>query len=70
MKQQSTEWKNICKQCVITASTAYNAMGLRSVKAMSDHFDEYIYKKDPQLFSEEVLQRLKHGSEHEVTINI
>ena len=32
VKQRSTLWHEICKRCVVSACSAFNALGLRSLK--------------------------------------
>ena len=47
IKQGSDTWMKLRKKCVVTGSTCFNALGLRSKKAMDEHYNEYVYDKGP-----------------------
>ena len=49
-----------------TGSSCHNALGLRSMKAMTDHFRYYVYKQGQPSFTSEVQVRLDHGKVNEV----
>ena len=68
IKQGSDEWKEIRHNSFVTASTAFNACGFRSVQAVNEHFDEFVYKKGERTFTDLENERMAHGREHEVRI--
>ena len=66
IKQGSDQWKEFRKQSHITGSTAYNALGFRGFSKVKEHFNEFVYKRQPKPFPPDVEMRLQHGSSHEV----
>ena len=66
IKQGSDQWKEFRKQSHITGSTAYNALGFRGFSKVKEHFNEFVYKRQPKPFPPDVQMRLQHGSSHEV----
>ena len=46
VKQRSTLWHEIHKRCVVSASSAFNALGLQSLKEQKIHRTTYVQKKD------------------------
>ena len=53
---------------VVTASSAYNAIGMRTLKEQKIHHLTYIMKNDPPIPDELTQKRMTHGSENEVSI--
>ena len=66
VKQRTQEWFSLCKKAVVTASSAYNALGLRTLQEQCDHFKQYVEHAPVQPHSKEVQKRLDYGSENEV----
>ena len=66
IKQGSEQWKEFRKKSHITGSTAYNALGFRGFSKVKEHFNEFIYKRQPKPFPPDVQLWLQHGSDHEV----
>ena len=66
VKQRSTEWFTLRQHAFVMGSTAFNALGLRSGKALQEHLDEFVRKMGPPHRTPEVQQRLTYGSENEV----
>ncbi|MES9902851.1 MAG: hypothetical protein ABW168_09220 [Sedimenticola sp.] len=66
VKQRSELWKEFRSSAVVTGSTLYDALGLRSLKNQTAHFDQvvsHIQKPEP---TEQVKTMMKHGSENEI----
>lgn len=68
VKQRSPEWHQLRKQAVVTGSSAYNALGLRSKADRDAHFDEFVYRIKARQFSTEALANMKYGAENEVNL--
>ena len=66
IKQGSEQWKEFHKKSHITGSTAYNALGFRGFSKVKEHFNEFVYKRLPKPFPQDVQLWLQHGSTHEV----
>ena len=66
IKQGSEQWKEFRKKSHITGSTAYNALGFRGFSKVKEHFNEFIYKRQPKPFPPDIQLWLQHGSDHEV----
>ena len=67
IKQRSQRWFDLRKQCRITGSTMHNALGLRTLKAQKEHYDEFVLSRDvPHVVNAAML----HGQNHEVIIHI
>ena len=67
IKQRSKVWFELHSECMITGSSLYNGLGLRSVKSARDHFREFVLKEGPPKFTEEEMVSMNHGSENEVS---
>ena len=67
VKQRTQEWFSLHKKAVVTASSAYNALGLRTLQEQCDHFKQYVEHAPVQLHSKEVQKRLDYGSKNEVS---
>ena len=65
IKQRSEKWLNLHKQCHLTGSTMHNALGLRTLKAQKDHYDDFVLSKN---ITCPVNDAMKHGQQHEVII--
>ena len=61
IKQGSEKWMEFRKKSHITASTAYNALGFRGFSKVKEHFNEFVYKRQPKPFPPDVQLRLQHG---------
>ena len=66
IKQGSEQWKEFRKKSHITKSTAYNALGFRGFSKVKEHFNEFVYKRPPKPFPQDVQLQLQQGSTHEV----
>ena len=64
VKQRTVEWFNNRRQSRITASMMHNALGLRTLKAQKDHFEEFVMGKVPS--DKDPALALVHGMKHEV----
>ena len=64
VKQRTVEWFNNRRWSRITASTMHNALGLRTLKAQKDHFEEFVMGKVPS--DKDPALVLVHGMKHEV----
>ena len=66
VKQRTPEWFAVRRHSRITASTMHNALGLRTLKAQKEHFDEFVTGKIiPRI---ETPPAMAHGTKHEVTL--
>ncbi|MEW8542406.1 MAG: YqaJ viral recombinase family protein, partial [Candidatus Thiodiazotropha sp.] len=66
LKQRSEKWFAKRKTAAVTGSTLYKAVGLESLKAQLQHFDNVVYQKEKEEPSAEVKQRMEHGSLNEI----
>ena len=66
IKQGSEQWKEFSKKSHITGSTAYSALGFRGFSKVKEHFNEFVNKRPPKPFPQDVQLCLQHGSTHEV----
>ena len=66
IKQGREQWKEFRKKSHITGSTAYNALGFRGFSKVKEHFNEFINRRPPKPFPQDVQLRLQNGSTHEV----
>ena len=67
VQQRSEEWHQMRSSFRVTGSTIRNALGMRTVKDQKQHFDKVMHGKEP-IFSDDVLQRMKHGSDNESNV--
>ena len=65
IKQGCEKWLNLHKQCCLTGSTMHNALGLRTLKAQKDHYDDFVLSKN---ITRPVNNAMKHGQQHEVIV--
>ena len=65
VKQKSDEWFELCKNCFVTASTMYTALGFHGRKELNMHFNEFVYKKG-RTHNDFTQRKLDHGTENEV----
>ena len=63
IKQRSDLWTAFRKDCKLTGSTMYNALGLRSLKEQKQHYKTFIKGDAPD---KEVTAVMQHGTDHEV----
>ena len=70
VKQKSDEWFDLCKNCFITASTIYTALGFHGRKELKMHFNEFVYKKGRRTHDDFTQRKLDHGTENEVKHNV
>ena len=71
IKQHSEKWFAICKNCVISvisASSAFNALELHSVKEQKKHHAVFVQKKEETIENADLQGRLEHGKENELSI--
>ena len=68
VKQRSTLWHEIWKRCVVSASSAFNALGLRSLKEQKIHHKTYVQKTEGPKKDANLTKKLLHGTESEVRI--
>ena len=66
VKQRSTLWHEICKRCFVSTSSAFNALGLRSLKEQKIHHTAYVQKKEGPNKDATLMEKLLHGTENEV----
>ena len=66
IKQRSAEWHDMRKKSRVTASTLYNAVGLRQLRDQRRHFKEYVLHKTPKPHKAEVVAAMDFGTRHEV----
>ena len=68
VKQRLTLWHEIQKRCVVSASSAFNALGLCSLMEQKIHHTMYVQKKEGPKRDVHVhlTERLQHGTEDEV----
>ena len=52
----------------MTASSAYTAIGMRTLKEQKIHYSTYVMKNDPPIPDELTQKKMTHGSENEVSI--
>ena len=67
VKQRSPEWFQLRRQSRLTASTMHSALGLRGLKALKDHHDEYVLQRNVQ---RTVTPAMTHGTNHEVKFSL
>ena len=65
IKQQLEKWFNVRKKAKVTGSTMYNALGLSSLGDLKQHHYQFLKKRSPPPFSDEVKKRMKYGQENE-----
>ena len=68
VKQRTTEWFNLRRLSMITASTMHNALGFRTLKAQKMHYDEFVLGKVPPVT--QTPAAMVHGTEHEVFMSL
>ena len=61
IKQGSEQWKELRKKSHTTGNTAYNALGFRGFSKVKEHFNEFVYKRPPKPFPQDVQLLLQHG---------
>ena len=64
VKQKSDEWFRRRQLCCVTGSTMYNAIGLRNLKNLRDHYKRFISHKLPPQLPNAAMQ---FGSDNEVS---
>ena len=65
IKQRSKKWFNVQKKAQVTGSTMYNAFGLSLLGDLKRHHYQFVKKRSPPPFSDEVKKRMKYGQENE-----
>lgn len=68
VKQRTPEWHLIRDAAVVTASSAYNALGFRQQAELDAHFEHMVYKRSARQFTEEAGRNMAHGVENEVSL--
>lgn len=66
VKQRSNLWHTVRSQGRLTASTMYNALGLRDLPKQRSHFRQYVLKHAPKKFKPDEQAAIDFGSRHEV----
>ena len=66
VKQRSEEWHKIRREALITGSTIYKALGLDTLKAQREHFDNVVCGIPEKQPSEEQMKNMKYGTENEI----
>ena len=66
VKQRTPQWFAVRRHSRITASTMHNALGLRTLKAQKEHFDEFVCGKIRPVT--DIPPAMEHGTKHEVTM--
>ena len=70
VKQRMDEWFRMRQKSVVTASSAYTAIGMRTLKEQKIHHSTYIMKNDPPITDELTQKKMTHGLENEVSCNL
>ena len=65
IKQRSTAWLTLRKTAKVTGSTLYNALGLSSLSDLKQHHYQFIKKRSPPPFSDDVKKRLEYETQNE-----
>ena len=68
VKQRIDEWFRLRQKSVVTASSAYTAICMRTLKEQKIHHSTYIMKNEPPIPDELTQKKITHGSENEVSI--
>ena len=68
IKQRSEEWFKLRKKAVITASSAFNVLGLHTVKEQKEHHSVFLHNKEPKEHDHNTKAKIQHGVENEVSI--
>ena len=66
VKQRSNKWHEIRKKAKVTGSTLYDAVGLRTLKMQTTHYDEVVSNIPKPEPPENVKKMMDHGSENEL----
>ena len=56
------------KKCVVSGSSAYNTLGMHTVKEHKEHHAQYVLKKKQKSKDDKLQKKLDLGTENEVTI--
>ena len=65
IKQRSEKWLDVRKKAKVTGNTLYNALGLSLLGDLKQHHYQFLKKRSPPPFSDEVKKRMKYGQENE-----
>ena len=68
VKQRTEEWFRMWQKSVVTASSAYTAIGMCTLQEQKLHHSTYVMKNDPPVPDEITQKKIKHGSDNEVNI--
>ena len=65
VKQRSDKWYALRKEAKVTECSLYNVLGLSSLSDLKQHHYQFIKKRAPLPFPEDVKKHLKYGMENE-----
>ena len=68
VRQRTEERFRKWQKSVFTASSAYTAIGMCTLKEQKLHHSTYVMKNDPLVPDELTQKTMKHGSDNEVNI--
>ena len=66
VKQRGEQWMQIRSQARATGSTLHNAIGLNTLKAQLEHFDNVMHKIEKNTVDEITKQKMQYGVDHEI----
>ena len=66
IRQRTPAWHVVRDQAKVTGSTVHGAIGLDTLKKQQQHFDQKVSGKPKPEFSDEVKERMKYGTVHEI----
>ena len=67
VKQHTPQWHFLRSQARITASSAHNALCLRTMKLHTEHFNHYVHKVPMKQPSPEVAKKMEYGTSNEIS---
>ena len=53
---------------MVSGSSAYNTLGMHTVKEHKEHHSQYVLKKDQKSKDEKLQKKIDYGAENEVKI--
>ena len=66
VKQRGEQWMKIRGLAKATGGTLHNALGLNSLKAQLEHFDNVMHKIEKTPVDESTKQKMQNGTDHEI----
>ena len=65
IKQRSDLWFHVRKKAKVTGSTLFNALGLGTLANLKSHHYQFVKKRSPPEFPDDVKARLQYGQDNE-----